>query len=145
MLSSPDPLFPQLATVGAGVDVVKVVERQPALLLVDDSSPLSDWSQLDPEELQQQIQVDRGGGGHGRHLTDMTHLCCTAHKARGGGGRGGRERMQPELLQEQYRGSAGCYLYLVGVRPPFPPPAPPPPLNPPAPHPLICSLWLSCS
>jgi hypothetical protein len=47
----------QLATVGAGVDVVKVVERQPALLLVDDSSPLSDWSQLDPEELQQQIQV----------------------------------------------------------------------------------------
>jgi hypothetical protein len=47
----------QLATVGAGVDVVKVVERQPALLLVDESSPLSDWSQLDPEELQQQIQV----------------------------------------------------------------------------------------
>lgn len=47
----------QLATVGAGVDVVKVVERQPALLLVDEASPLSDWSQMDQEELQQQIQV----------------------------------------------------------------------------------------
>jgi hypothetical protein len=47
----------QLATVGAGVDVVKVVERQPALLLVDEASPLSDWSQMDQDELQQQIQV----------------------------------------------------------------------------------------
>jgi hypothetical protein len=47
----------QLATVGAGVDVVKVVERQPSLLLVGEASPLSDWSQLDQEELQQQIQV----------------------------------------------------------------------------------------
>lgn len=42
---------------GAGVDVVKVVERQPSLLLVEEGSPLSDWNQLDPEELQQQIQV----------------------------------------------------------------------------------------
>lgn len=60
LLRSPPPpaLFGmQLATVGAGVDVVKVVERQPALLLVDEASPLSDWSQLDQEELQQQIQV----------------------------------------------------------------------------------------
>lgn len=47
----------QLATAGAGVDVVKVVERQPALLLVDEASPLSDWSQMDQDELQQQMQV----------------------------------------------------------------------------------------
>lgn len=61
-LSPPCPLLLlhcrlQLATVGAGVDVVKVVERQPALLLVDEASPLSDWSQMDQDELQQQIQV----------------------------------------------------------------------------------------
>lgn len=48
----------QLATATAGVDVVKVVERQPSLLLLDDSSPLADWSKLDQEELRELIQVE---------------------------------------------------------------------------------------
>eukprot|EP00879_Flechtneria_rotunda_P017161 GHRR01017973.1.p1 GENE.GHRR01017973.1~~GHRR01017973.1.p1 ORF type:complete len:237 (+),score=48.85 GHRR01017973.1:451-1161(+) len=53
----------KLASASAGIDVVKVVERHPSLLLLDDTDPLADWSNLDPEELQQLIKV-RGLGLH---------------------------------------------------------------------------------
>jgi hypothetical protein len=37
--------------------VVKVVEAQPSLLVLDESSPLADWARLDPEELGELIKV----------------------------------------------------------------------------------------
>jgi hypothetical protein len=46
----------QLASASVGVDVVKVVERQPSLLL-DDSGALGDWAALDQDELVQALQV----------------------------------------------------------------------------------------
>jgi hypothetical protein len=49
----------QLASVSAGVDVAKVVERQPSLLVADESSPLADWTRLAPEELGELIKVWR--------------------------------------------------------------------------------------
>jgi hypothetical protein len=37
--------------------VVKVVEAQPSLLVLDEASPLADWARLDTEELAELIKV----------------------------------------------------------------------------------------
>lgn len=75
----------QLATASAGVDVVKVVERQPSLLLLDDSSPLADWSKLDQEQLKGLIQVNHyihtPGAACGAGTARDTEPYCTAHPA----------------------------------------------------------------
>jgi hypothetical protein len=47
----------QLASSAAGVDVVKVVEAQPSLLVLDEASPLADWARLDTEQLAELIKV----------------------------------------------------------------------------------------
>ncbi|WIA21190.1 hypothetical protein OEZ85_000439 [Tetradesmus obliquus] len=46
----------RLASATAGVDVVKVVEAQPSLLLLDEGNPLADWARLAPEELAELIK-----------------------------------------------------------------------------------------
>eukprot|EP00882_Tetradesmus_deserticola_P033577 GHRQ01038369.1.p2 GENE.GHRQ01038369.1~~GHRQ01038369.1.p2 ORF type:complete len:184 (+),score=82.39 GHRQ01038369.1:594-1145(+) len=46
----------RLASAAAGVDVVKVVEAQPSLLVMDEDSPLADWARLDTEQLAELIK-----------------------------------------------------------------------------------------
>jgi hypothetical protein len=43
--------------------VVKVVEAQPSLLVLDEASPLADWARLDTEQLAELIKVCVGVGG----------------------------------------------------------------------------------
>ncbi|KAF6251027.1 hypothetical protein COO60DRAFT_692327 [Scenedesmus sp. NREL 46B-D3] len=46
----------RLASSAAGVDVVRVVQAQPSLLVLDEAHPLADWARLDTEELAELIK-----------------------------------------------------------------------------------------